>query len=80
MTKRHFIALADMVRKLDKGYLGGTVDYAELLTGLVEFCQQANPRFNRERWLGYIAGENGPSGGKGGGSRANGRSEGTVRN
>ena len=23
-----------------------------------------NPRFNRERWLGYIAGENGPSGGQ----------------
>ena len=30
---------------------------------LADFCQSQNPRFNRERWLGYIAGKCGPSGG-----------------
>lgn len=28
------------------------------------FCSDQNGRFDRERWLGYIAGECGPNGGK----------------
>jgi hypothetical protein len=28
-----------------------------------DFCQSTNPRFNRERWLAYIAGECGPNDG-----------------
>jgi hypothetical protein len=31
---------------------------------LADFCQEQNPNFNRKRWLSYIAGECGPSGGK----------------
>ena len=31
---------------------------------LAQFCQSQNSNFMRERWLGYIAGINGPSGGK----------------
>lgn len=30
---------------------------------LADFCKSQNGRFDRERWLGYIAGENGPNGG-----------------
>jgi hypothetical protein len=29
-----------------------------------DFCAAQNPRFNKSRWLGYIAGTNGPSGGR----------------
>jgi hypothetical protein len=30
---------------------------------LADFCAAQNPKFNRERWLGYIAGTNGKNGG-----------------
>jgi hypothetical protein len=33
------------------------------LSTLANFCQSQNPRFNRKRWLSYIAGECGQSGG-----------------
>jgi hypothetical protein len=55
MSKRHFIALADYAREV-----GLTEGQIRLLADLL---QSENPRFNRERWLGYIAGTNGPSGG-----------------
>lgn len=61
MSKKHFIALAE--------YLRDTKQYCEAFTPaqlehLANFCHAQNGNFNRERWLGYIAGENGPSGGK----------------
>ncbi len=31
---------------------------------LADFCETQNPRFNRSRWLSYIAGECGKNGGK----------------
>lgn len=31
---------------------------------LADFCASTNPRFNRQRWLDYVAGKCGPSGGK----------------
>jgi hypothetical protein len=31
---------------------------------LADFCRTQNPRFDRERWLDYIAGKCGPNGGK----------------
>jgi hypothetical protein len=31
---------------------------------LADFCKAQNRNFDRARWLGYIAGENGPNGGK----------------
>ena len=30
---------------------------------LAAYLRTTNPRFNRERWLGYVRGENGPGGG-----------------
>ena len=67
MTKKHFIALADAIREHNRvAYKEQPIDHFsdELLNTLADFCQSTNPNFNRERWLGYIAGENGPSGGK----------------
>lgn len=58
MTKKHFIALADFIREHEGRFPHDTIDL------LADFCASLNPRFDRERWLGYIAGENGPCGGK----------------
>ena len=75
MTKKHFIALADLI----KGYNDpdnicrrsaqlSQARYADFneaqISALADFCQAQNPQFNRERWLSYIAGECGPNGGK----------------
>jgi hypothetical protein len=75
MTKKDFIALADAVRAFrsrqasaDSTALINTSGSAAIgtLVGceLADFCQSRNPRFNRDRWLKYIAGECGPNGGK----------------
>lgn len=61
MTKKHFIALADAVKKHNK-FSGTPFNSAQLET-LADFYQSQNPLFNRERWLGFINDENGPSGG-----------------
>lgn len=57
MTKKHFIALADAIRRYDHGF------NANQLNTLADFCESQNPNFNRERWLDYIAGHCGPNGG-----------------
>ena len=54
MAKKELIALAD--------YLRDTCGYChpftkEQIAHLATFCHASNPRFKRERWLGYIAGE-----------------------
>jgi hypothetical protein len=55
MTKQDFIALADHIKN-------NPVDYWSV-GKLADFCYQQNPAFNRDRWLGYIAGTNGKNGG-----------------
>jgi hypothetical protein len=58
MTKQHFIALADHIKSINRH------DFPQwIVDSLADFCQSQNPRFNRERWLGYIAGTNGKNGG-----------------
>jgi len=71
MTKKHFIALADAIRNYNQGAFEAGSNIASPLQfthtqvlALADFCQSQNSQFNRERWLGYIAGENGPNGGK----------------
>lgn len=59
MSKKDFIALADAVKWLSAG---DPLSPNQLYV-LADFCKQQNPRFNRERWLSYIAGECGPNGG-----------------
>lgn len=65
MTKKDFIALADVIIRSapsDRSACGTFSQSA--ITELADFCQAQNPLFNRERWLAYIAGQCGPSGGK----------------
>jgi len=71
MHKKQFIALAEMVAGLEPINLKQKDSRATpehrmwetMRDALTDFCQQQNGLFNRERWLGYIAGENGPNGG-----------------
>lgn len=69
MSKKHFILLADYIRaaqmrgKRENGSYTSEYFSPAQLQQLASFCQEANPRFNRERWLAYIAGECGPKGG-----------------
>ncbi len=71
MTKKHFIALADAIREYNtQSFPHGTNTASPLqfthtqTLWLADFCGQQNDRFDRERWLGYIAGTNGKNGGK----------------
>lgn len=60
MTRKHFIALADYIKPRPGYYLFTRVHIGEL----AEFLATQNPRFDKERWIGYIYGSNGPNGGK----------------
>ena len=68
MTKKHFIALANTLRnnrplaisETGKAHLE---QWNQTVLELAEFCAQQNSNFNWDRFLGYIAGTNGPSGG-----------------
>ena len=60
MTKKHFIELADHI-KFTQHELKWT---DKQIHSLSDFCTLQNPRFKRDRWLGYIAGTNGKNGGK----------------
>ncbi len=66
MTKKHFIALADVIRK--ENFLTKVTEREPFanraVNALADFCQSQNSNFNRERWLAYISGECGPNGGK----------------
>ncbi len=73
MTKKHFIVLADTVRSIadelsrNREFGGNeSPEYvANVIQGrLADFCASQNPRFDRGRWLAYIAGECGPNGGR----------------
>lgn len=67
MTKQDFIALANALKitKIE----GGTLDdravrmWIETRNVIADVCARSNPRFDRNRWLAYISGEVGPSGG-----------------
>jgi hypothetical protein len=61
MTKKDFIKLADYVKEFSRQ---GESFTPRQIVCLANFCKEQNPKFDRERWLGYIDGECGPSGGK----------------
>lgn len=61
MTKKHFIALADHIKEMQK--TDEPLTQAQIVE-LAVFCQTQNPLFNRHRWLEYIAGTCGKNGGK----------------
>ncbi len=58
MSKKDFIALADFIKETDK-YFDST--QIELLAG---FFKDQNPNFDMFRWIDYINGKCGSSGGK----------------
>jgi len=67
MSKKDFIALADAIREYQNLPSQGlpliNVFTDNQIKMLANFCESQNPRFNRYRWLAYIAGECGPNGG-----------------
>lgn len=63
MSKKHFIALADAIKTHNR-YCSDNQFTQEQLIVLASFCYEQNENFDSKRWLGYIADENGPSGGK----------------
>jgi hypothetical protein len=68
MSKKDFIALADAIRYANcyASYKDGELSQAVFTDGhlevLADFCKSRNSAFMRERWLGYIRGDNGPCG------------------
>jgi hypothetical protein len=65
MSKKQFVALADSIREHNRlaKFNGENPFTDDQLAALARFCASVNPRFKRERWLDYIAGRCGPSGG-----------------
>jgi hypothetical protein len=68
MTKKHFIGLADALRRNVPDPESNAIEderpfFDNIVRDIADFCQSQNPHFNRERWLGYIAGTNGKNGG-----------------
>ena len=66
MSKKHFIALANAIRKHNASVTAGqsqTPFDGELISTLADFCRSQNFNFKRDRWLAYIAGECGQNGG-----------------
>ena len=64
MTKKHFVELADDIIRHNRWCDPHQKFTDAHLIVLADFCRSVNPRFDRNRWLDYIAGECGPSGGK----------------
>ena len=67
MSKKDFIALANAIRDYQEAkYRNGESETKApfLLDVLADFCATQNPNFKRQRWLDYVAGRCGPSGGK----------------
>ena len=64
MSKKDFVDLADRLKRVKNGNDGGLVSWEYILEEICQFCKSQNFNFNRERFLDYLAGECGPSGGK----------------
>lgn len=48
----------------ETGYANGCINgVSQSIRAIADVCAAANPRFKRDRWLAYIAGECGPNGG-----------------
>lgn len=62
MSKKHFIALADFIERYNRFHPDAQFS-KDQIEGLADLCASENPAFKRERWMDYIAGKCGPSGG-----------------
>jgi hypothetical protein len=78
MSKKDFIALADTLRELQPDMAvptwqaspqtaaernGRQAQWLKTRDALADFCRSQSSNFLLDRWLGYIAGENGKNGG-----------------
>jgi hypothetical protein len=69
MSKKHFIALADAMRRArpeqgsNEYQITATKQWEQDVRHVANFCQGQNPNFNYDRWMGYIEGTCGPNGG-----------------
>lgn len=48
MSKKHFIALADLIRKTP------ALQSPQAVTALAQFCFEQNPQFDFAKWLAYV--------------------------
>lgn len=64
MTKKHFIALADLIKDYQQTASLDVAFTKEQVNRLADFFTKEFPKFNRERWIAYIKGECGKNGGK----------------
>lgn len=67
MSKKNFIALADMITEHNRVAANNdqyTPFTADQISALADFCRSQNYNFKGERWINYIRGECGPNGGK----------------
>jgi len=62
MSKKDFVALADVVRNANK-YIPNTFT-EQAIFKLANFCRSQNSAFKEDRWRDYIAGKCGKSGGE----------------
>ncbi len=63
MSKKDFIALADTIKYHNRHADNDDQFTPNQLETLASFCRGQNCDFKKQRWLDYIAGECGPSGG-----------------
>jgi len=63
MTKQDFIALADAIKNHNKHNGDRDPFTIRQMHSIADFCELQNSNFKRDRWVGYIFGENGPNGG-----------------
>ena len=57
MSKKDFIALADVIRNNRAAFSDAAIDE------LAKFCKRENYAFKEDRWRDYIDGKCGPNGG-----------------
>lgn len=62
MTKKHFIALADLIKDQNEqakdlgALVAGGCFTEKMIRQLGDFCNQHGANFDRERWINYING------------------------
>ncbi len=62
MSKKHFIALANMIREANSHDFTDHFTDSQL-DALADFCRDQNRDFKKQRWVDYIKGKCGPNGG-----------------
>lgn len=66
MTKKHFIMLADELKRCEPINSGDDVHraWSNAVHAVANACEQANPLFKRQMFIDYVRGACGKSGGK----------------